>query len=108
MRSVQKAESEAAFEAYQHARPLKYERVKDENPLKRRLRILKRNLVAGMLAKRGGYWEAITEVRNRWHLDPVPTQLPPASEDILYPQSVPTQRPPRPTQYIVPPDIPNQ
>ena len=102
-----RAESNAAFEAYRHATPLKYERVKEENPLKRRLRILKRNLVARMIAKRGGYWEAITEMRNRWHLDPVPTQLPPASEDILYPQSVPTQRPPRPSEYILPPDIPN-
>jgi hypothetical protein len=103
-----KSESEAAFETYRHARPLKYEHVKEKkNPLKRRLRILKRNLVARMLAKRGGYWEAITEVRNRWHLDPVPTQLPPASEDILYPPSVLPQRPPRPMQYILPPDTPN-
>ena len=102
-----KAQSDAAFEAYQHAPLVKYKRVKEENPLKRRLRILKRNLVASMIAQRGGYWEAIAEVRNRWHLDPAPTQLPPASEDILYPPSVPSQRPPRSMEYILRPDIPN-
>lgn len=102
-----KAEADPALEAYRHAAPVKYEHVKEENPLKRRLRILKRNLVAQMVARRGRYWEAISEVRNRWQLDPVPTRLPPAVGDMLYPPSVPSQRPPRPMEYILPPDIPN-
>jgi hypothetical protein len=56
---------------------------------------MKRNLVAQLLLRQGGFWEAIKNVRSRWQLDPVPTQLPPESEDILHSpwQTAPAQQP---------------
>ncbi len=103
------ADSDADFEAHQRLTTVEYEPVKDEkNPLRARLVLTKRNLVAQMLARRGGYWNAICDVRARWGLDPVPTRLPPESGDILYPTTIPAQRPPRPMELILPPDRPNE
>jgi hypothetical protein len=63
---------------------------------------LKRNLVAQLLARRGDFWEAIKDVRVRWQLGPVPTQLPPDSEDILYPRETPARQLPRFPAFILP------
>nr|MDP9481373.1 hypothetical protein [Actinomycetota bacterium] len=103
-----RAEGEAELEARRGARAVRYWPVKyPKNPLKARITSLKRGLVAQMITRRGPFWDAIEEVRARWGLDPVPTQLPPDSDDLLYPPSVPTRRPPRPKEYIYPPDVPN-
>jgi hypothetical protein len=73
-----------------------------ENSRRARLVVMKRNLVAQLLVRRGDFWEAIRDVRSRWQLDPVPTQLPPDSEDVLYPRQTPTPRPPRSSTFILP------
>lgn len=68
------------FKASQSLPSIEYEPVDyEKNPLRGRLRVLKRDLVAEMLAQRGSWWDAIREVRDHWRLDPVPTQLPPDS-----------------------------
>jgi hypothetical protein len=66
------------LDAHQRNPSVIYEPVShEENPRKARLVVMKRNLVAQLLLRQGGFWEAIKNVRSRWQLDPVPTQLPP-------------------------------
>jgi hypothetical protein len=90
------------LEAHQSTPSIFYEPVRhQENPRKARLEVLKRNLVAQLLARRGAFWAIIKYVRSRWQLDPVPTQLPPDSEDILYPPHTPAQHPLRPLAFIL-------
>lgn len=103
-----RAEADADLDAHQCGLSIDLKKVRfGENSLKARIVTLKRNLVARMIAKRGPYWEAIREVRARWRLEPVSTQLPPESDDILHPPGLPAREPPRPEEYILPPDIPN-
>jgi hypothetical protein len=91
------------LEAHQSTPSVFYEPVRyKENPRKARLEVLKRNLVAQLLARRGDFWEAIKDVRVRWQLDPVPTQLPPHSGDVLYPRQTPPRQPPRSPVFILP------
>jgi hypothetical protein len=89
------------LEFHQRTPSVIYEPVRHkDNPRKARFVVLKRNLVAQLIARRGAFWLAIKDVRSRWQLDPVPTQLPPDSEDILRPPQTPAQQPPRPLEFI--------
>jgi hypothetical protein len=98
-----RAMTDEDLEAHQSTPSVFYEPVRhQENPRKARLEVLKRNLVAQLLARRGDFWEAIKDVRVRWQLDPVPTQLPPDSEDILYPRQTPPRQLPRFPVFILP------
>jgi hypothetical protein len=66
------------LESHQRTPSVIYEPIRHkDNPRKARLEVLKRNLVAQLIARRGDFWEGIKGVRVRWQLDPVPTQLPP-------------------------------
>jgi hypothetical protein len=98
-----RAMADEDLEAHQSTPSVIYEPVRhNENPRRARLVVMKRNLVAQLIARRGDFWEDIKYIRRRWQLDPVPTQLPPDSEDILYPQQMPAQQPPRPSAFILP------
>jgi hypothetical protein len=89
------------LEFHQRTPSVTYEPVRHkENPRRARLVVMKRNLVAQLLIRRGDFWEAIKNVRIRWQLDPVPTRLPPDSEDILYPPKTPAQQLPRPLAFV--------
>lgn len=91
------------LEAYHSIPSFYYEPVRHkDNPRKTRLVVLKRNLVAQLLARRGEFWEAIKDVPIRWQLDPVPAQLPPDSEGILRPPQTPAQQAPMPSAFILP------
>lgn len=79
-----KAMVDEDLEVFEGIPSVSYEPVSHkENPRRARLVVAKRNLVAQLLARRGDFWEAIEGVSILWHLAPVPTQLPPDSEDIL-------------------------
>ena len=98
-----RAMADEDLEAYQSIPSVIYEPVRHkDNPRKARLVVLKRNFVAQLLARGGAFWELIKYVRSRWQLDPVPTQLPPDSEDILRPPHTPAQHPLRPLAFILP------
>ncbi len=98
-----RAMADEDLEACQSIPSVIYEPVRHkDNPRKARLVVLKRNLVAQLLARGGAFWELIKNVRSRWQLDPVPTRLPPDSEDILRPPHTPAQHPLRPLAFILP------
>ncbi len=84
-----KCEAEEAYASFDGARQrpaVEYRTVQaGEYPLKARLRVLKRNLVAQMLGVPGGFREEPYEVRAWWRMDDPPTQLPPPCQEAYYP-----------------------
>lgn len=48
----------------------------------------KPDLVVQIVARRGEFWEAVSEVRERWQITDPPAELPPESEDVLLPPGV--------------------
>lgn len=60
----------------------------NKNRREGRLRVLKQDLVAQMLGAPGDLRGAVEEVRARWGVDNPLEELPPESDDILYPPSI--------------------